>query len=82
MSKCHTCNGTGAIESEVWTFGELAEGDAFIFTPIDGDNSGHGGFRAGSYLFVKTSGRNARRNHDHNISTFPATMRVLKKVHT
>jgi len=35
------------------TFKELQEGAKFICFPIDGDDSGHGGYRQGSYLFTK-----------------------------
>jgi len=40
--------------SKPLTFGELEIRDYFIDFPIDGDDSGHGGFRNGSYLFKKT----------------------------
>lgn len=33
---------------------DLKVGDTFIFFPGDGDDSGHGGFKGGSRLFVKT----------------------------
>lgn len=36
------------------TFGELKVGQKFIGLPVPGDNSGHGGFKKGSYLFIKT----------------------------
>ena len=35
------------------TFEELKVGDHFISFPTDGDDSGHGGFRKGSYVFAK-----------------------------
>jgi hypothetical protein len=35
-------------------FHELAIGDHFISFPQDGDDSGHGGYRRGSYVFRKT----------------------------
>ena len=38
---------------ETLTFGELRVGDKFIGLPWPGDNSGHGGFRGRSLLFVK-----------------------------
>jgi len=40
--------------SKPLTFGELAVGDCFIGFPIDGDDSGHGGFRETHNLFWKT----------------------------
>lgn len=36
------------------TFGELKVGEHFVSFPTDGDDSGHGGFRNGSYVFYKT----------------------------
>lgn len=78
-----------AEECEPLTFGDLEEGDQFICFPLPGDNSGHGGFKKGSYLFTKesmevtntstsvTSG-NGIRNVDKNISSFPLSMIVLK----
>ena len=35
------------------TFGELKVGEHFVCFPTDGDDSGHGGFRSGSYVFAK-----------------------------
>jgi len=37
------------------TYGELERGDKFIYFPLDGDDSGHGGFRGGSNVFMKLS---------------------------
>ena len=37
------------------TFAEIPINTLFISFPVDGDDSGHGGFRRGSYLFEKTS---------------------------
>jgi len=45
---------------------------------IDGDDSGHGGFRSGAYVFRKVSNAGGRRLVDENISTFPAPMEVMK----
>lgn len=42
------------VECEPLTFGDLQKGDKFISMPSPGDNSGHGGFLNGSYLFMKT----------------------------
>lgn len=39
------------------TFGELEVGQQFISFPLDGDDSGHGGFRGTSYVFVKVDER-------------------------
>ena len=41
--------------SEPLTFRELEVGEKFVSFPVDGDDSGHGGYRRGSYLFIKTS---------------------------
>lgn len=41
-------------KSEKLTFGSLKRGDKFISFPLDGDNSGHGGYLGSSYLFVVT----------------------------
>ena len=80
------------MQSAPLTFGELAIGDRFISFPLDGDDSGHGGFRGGSYLFEKvqtgwhTSGsigataltENAKRLKDGIYSSMPPSMRILK----
>jgi hypothetical protein len=39
---------------ETLTFEEVRVGRRFICLPCPGDNSGHGGFKRGSYLFTKT----------------------------
>jgi hypothetical protein len=58
------------------TFGELRPGDFFIGFPVDGDDSGHGGYRNGSYLFIKLrDGVGCDRRSKE--STFPDSMRVL-----
>jgi hypothetical protein len=41
-------------QSKPLIFAELEEGDLFIVFPVDGDDKGHGGFRAGCYLMKKT----------------------------
>ena len=49
------------------TFGELSVGDLFIDFPSDGDDSGHGGYRKGSYVFKKISPvRTDFPNHFYN----------------
>ena len=70
------------------TFGELEVGDKFISFPLDGDDSGHGGYRRGSYLFEKISDKdrvsdielveNAERLTDGVTTHNPPGMRVLK----
>jgi hypothetical protein len=65
------------------TFAELEEGAKFIAFPIDGDDSGHGGFRKGSYLFTKIKpkkgrhGANAVKSSDNTFSTMTPSMQVL-----
>lgn len=70
------------------TFGELQVGDKFISFPLDGDDSGHGGYRKGSYLFEKTSNEdrasafklvdNSKRIKDGGMIHSPLGMQVLK----
>ena len=61
------------------TVGELEYGDKFIGFPRDGDDSGHGGFRNGSYIFVKARGdMNAVRLIDGVAMEQPDGMEVLK----
>jgi hypothetical protein len=62
--------------SKPLTFKELEEGAKFISFPLDGDDSGHGGYRRGEYVYTKLSmysradqeiaveGPNAVRNAD------------------
>jgi len=51
--------------SKPLTFGELKIGDFFIGFPEDGDDSGHGGYRRGSYLFEKVEERKPERRYMH-----------------
>jgi hypothetical protein len=64
--------------SQPLTFGELSRGDKFIDFPTDGDDNGHGGFRNGSYVFMKVNKKDAIRLCDANHSEFPETMQVYK----
>lgn len=67
-----------AKESKPLTFGELLKGDYYIAFPQDGDDSGHGGHRRGSYLYRKTSETSAVRLFDHgHVSERPSPI-VLK----
>lgn len=77
------------LGSKPLTFGELKPGDKFVDFPVDGDDSGHGGFRKGAYVFEKTeelygSGvfseyyTNSKRLCDMNRSQFPDSMTVYK----
>lgn len=60
------------------TFGELSKGEKFVDFPRDGDDSGHGGYRRGVYVFIKTGDSTAVRIDIGNESTFPETMQVYK----
>ncbi len=42
-------------EFEALTFGDLKVGESFIGFPLPGDNSGHGGFKGTSRIFLKTT---------------------------
>lgn len=70
-------------KSKPLTFGELAQGAKFIWFPVDGDDSGHGGFRGKHYIFTKLresagkNGENAVRDHDGTLSHMPDRMEVL-----
>lgn len=73
--------------SQPLTFGELKIGDRFIGFPTDGDDSGHGGYRGGSYLFEKIGDEdrtsenlpldNAKRLKYGSTSHVPLGMNVL-----
>lgn len=76
-------------ESKPLTFGELKKGENFVDFPTDGDDSGHGGYRSGAYVFVKTDKvkteyegmfLNAVRLLDGSTSSFPDTMLVFKVI--
>lgn len=67
-------------------FGQLEIGDCFIYWPVPGDNSGHGGYLRGSYLFTKTGNTSdclnsgVAKNGRGIESTIPHRMPVLKVV--
>jgi hypothetical protein len=69
--------------SKPLTFKELAEGSHFISFPQDGDDSGHGGFRKGAYLFTKLrmskgkDGENCVRCCDGQLSQATPNMQVF-----
>ncbi len=77
-----------ATQSKPLTFAELEVGDHFISFPLDGDDSGHGGYRNGSYVFKKTGNEqhvvgtaspvNAKRLVDGCGSHMPEGMKVCK----
>lgn len=60
------------------TFGELAIREHFIGFPLDGDDSGHGGFRGAHNVFVKLSHDEAMNITSHTLSHCPEKMQVLK----
>lgn len=66
--------------SRYLTFRELHVRDRFIAVPVDGDDSGHGGFRKASYIFMKVdcTEYNAIRQKDGISTHLPDSMRVLK----
>lgn len=76
------------MDSKPLTFGELNVGDKFIDFPTDGDDSGHGGFRKGAYVFQKThkasacevTQENAFRIVDGCRSIFSDSMQVYKVI--
>ncbi len=62
-------------------FGELEPGKRFIGFPLDGDNSGHGGFQGGHVLFIKiapTERGNARAVTSGATSHIPDGMAVIE----
>lgn len=79
------------MQSKPLTFGELKVGEYFVDFPTDGDDSGHGGFRGGAYVFEKINQTkdhnksieiiyNAVRLTDKIASSFPDTMLVFKVI--
>ena len=75
--------------SKLLTFGELSIGEKFIDFPMDGDDSGHGGFRKGAYVFEKIEPiptkrygqyQNAERIMDEYHCTFQDSMIVYKVI--
>jgi len=66
------------------TFNELKLSDKFIVFPIDGDNTGHGGFKGGHHIFYKWKSEEdgkeffcAKRFSDGNISILPDSIEVI-----
>lgn len=73
--------------SQPLTFGELHPGEKFIDFPQDGDDNGHGGFRARHFVFQKLHDfqkekpeNNAKRLVDSIESSFPNDMRIIRVV--
>lgn len=69
--------------SKPLTFGELSIGDHFIGFPVDGDDSGHGGYRGGHNLFRKISKRqsdNAVAVESGTLSWMTNNMEVIKVI--
>lgn len=79
---------TQNTQSKPLTFGELKVGKKFIGFPIDGDDSGHGGFRGGFNIFIKfgedeskpyiTPSANAMMLRDGVPSHMPKTMHIIE----
>jgi len=65
-------------EFEPLTFGELKIGDEFIDFPLPGDNAGHGGFRGGFWIFIKTEEKKAKKKKNGAESSFPLSMLVIR----
>lgn len=79
----------GEPGSAMLTFENLKVGDKFISMPLPGDDSGHGGFKRGAYIFEKIKGRpsiffrdeendNAKRLMDGQVTTYLKKMHVIK----
>jgi len=66
--------------SKPLTFGEISNGEKFVDFPTDGDDNGHGGYKSGAYIFVKTDKDHARRISDWVESSFPETMQIYKVI--
>lgn len=69
------------------TFGELELSDKFIVFPIAGDDSGHGGFKGGHYIFYKwkydEDGQDifcAKKFSDGVFSMLPDSIEVIKLI--
>lgn len=75
--KCSNCNKKVETQSKPLTLGELKVGTSFIPFPLDGDDSGHGGYRGGHILFTKVSGSIAESYMSLNHS-FQTNMKVIK----
>jgi len=65
-------------QSQPLVFTDLMIGDHYIGFPSDGDDSGHGGFRKGSYLFRKTSDTHAVRLFDGSECSGSRHLQVIK----
>jgi hypothetical protein len=74
---------TPSKQSTPLKFKELAPGSRFVGFPMDGDDHGHGGYRKGHYLIIKTkqpvdaSGNNAVRLVDGGSLKFTGDEQVL-----
>lgn len=72
---------------ETEKFKDLKIGTKFITFPIDGDNSGHGGYLGSHYIFIKFAGNkktkyslvsgNSIRLKDGNVSAMTDEMKVI-----
>lgn len=64
--------------SKPLTLADLSVGDVFIRFPMDGDDSGHGGFKGGARLFVKQEPRHPGEGYHES---FLYTCRPLDRPH-
>jgi hypothetical protein len=70
--------------SKPLTFIELVGGDRFIAFPVDSDDSGHGGYQKGGYIFQKlrlssgVEGKRAIRCCDGTLIEMADFMEVYK----
>lgn len=58
-------------------FGDIPIGTKFIGFPIDGDNSGHGGYMGAYHVFVKTDDEHATNIKYGHSSIYPKSMKIL-----
>jgi len=65
-------------EFEPLTFEELKIEENFISFPLPGDNSGHGGFRETSWIFIKTKENKAKNKKHGTESDFSHSMLVIR----
>ncbi len=64
------------VHCEPLTFGDLPVGSKFIFFPTPGDNSGHGGFLNGSYIFMKIN--HIGNMYEHTGTDFAIKIKAVK----
>ena len=80
----------GKPGSKALRFRNLRIGDKFIMMPSPGDDHGHGGFKGGTFVFIKIKGaqdplyRDGEKNNAKNLhgilSTFPRDCYVIRVI--